>query len=157
MPAVKNPPAIQETHKTWVQSQGQADPLEEEMAIHSSVPAWEILWAEEPGQLQSTGSQRVGHTTEHTKLNAYHSSECCTPCPLERLRFHFSLSCSGGGNGNPLQYSCLENLMGRGAWPATVHRVEKRQTWLKLLSMHAQSQKTAESMIWGVNLDTSQE
>ena len=125
MPAVKNPPAIQETHKTWVQSQGQADPLEEEMAIHSSVPAWEILWAEEPGQLQSTGSQRVGHTTEHTKLNTYHSSECCTPCPLERLRFHFSLSCSGGGNGNPLQCSCLESPRDGGAWWAAIYGLHR--------------------------------
>ena len=49
----------------------------------------------------------------------------------------------GEGNGNPLQCSCLENLMGRGAWLATVHRVEKSKTWLKRLSMHTQSQKTA--------------
>ena len=43
----------------------------------------------------------------------------------------------GGGNGNPLQYSCLENPMDRGAWWATVHWVTKSQTQLKLLSMHA--------------------
>ena len=42
----------------------------------------------------------------------------------------------GGGHGNPLQYSCLENPMGKGAWQATVHRVPKSQTRLKLLSMH---------------------
>ena len=41
------------------------------------------------------------------------------------------------GNSNPLQYSCLENPMDRGAWWATVHRVAKNQTWLKRLSMHA--------------------
>ena len=41
----------------------------------------------------------------------------------------------GEGNGNPLQYSCLENLMDRGAWQATVHRVEKSQTQLNRLSM----------------------
>ena len=41
----------------------------------------------------------------------------------------------GEGNGNPLQYSCLENLMDRGAWQATVHRVEKSQTRLNRLSM----------------------
>ena len=40
----------------------------------------------------------------------------------------------GGGHGNPLQYSCLENLMDRGAWWATVHGVAKSQTWLKVLS-----------------------
>ena len=43
----------------------------------------------------------------------------------------------GGGHGNTLQYSCLENLMDRGAWRATVHRVAKSRTWLKRLSMHA--------------------
>ena len=41
----------------------------------------------------------------------------------------------GGGNGNPLQYSCLENPMDRGAWQAIVHGVAKNQTWLKQLSM----------------------
>ena len=43
----------------------------------------------------------------------------------------------GGGNGNPLQYSCLENPMGRGAWPAAAHRVAQSQTQLKGLGMHA--------------------
>ena len=51
----------------------------------------------------------------------------------ERLHFHFSLSCIGEGNGNPLQYSCLENPMDRRAWQATVHGVTKSQTQL---SMH---------------------
>ena len=46
---------------TQVQSLGQEDPLEEEMAIHSSTIAWKIPWTEEPGRLQSMGSQRVGH------------------------------------------------------------------------------------------------
>ena len=55
---VKNLPAMQET---WVQSLGQEDPLEKEMTTHSSILAWEILWTEEPGRLQSMGSQRVGH------------------------------------------------------------------------------------------------
>ena len=44
----------------------------------------------------------------------------------------------GGGHGNPLQYSCLENLMDRGAWQAIVHRVAQSQTLLKRLSTHAQ-------------------
>ena len=47
----------------------------------------------------------------------------------------------GGGNGNPLQYSCLENPMDRGAWRATVHLVTKRQTQLKRLSMRASTQE----------------
>ena len=49
---VKNPPAMQETEETWVQSLGQEDPLEEEMATHSSIIACEILWMEEPGTVQ---------------------------------------------------------------------------------------------------------
>ena len=55
---VKSVPAMQET---WVQSLGWEDPLEEEMAIHSSILVWKIPWMEEPGRLQSMGSQRVGH------------------------------------------------------------------------------------------------
>ena len=47
--------------ETWVQSLGQEDPLEKEMATHSSTLAWKIPWMEEPGRLQSMGLQRVGH------------------------------------------------------------------------------------------------
>ena len=47
--------------ETWVRSLGQKDPLEKEMAIHSSILAWRIPWTEKPSRLQSTGSQRVGH------------------------------------------------------------------------------------------------
>ena len=46
---------------TWVRSLGREDPLEKEMAIHFSTIAWKIPWTEEPGRLQSMGSQRVGH------------------------------------------------------------------------------------------------
>ena len=45
----------------WVQSLGWEDPLKKEMATHSSILVWRILWTEEPVELQSTGSQRVGH------------------------------------------------------------------------------------------------
>ena len=55
---VKNPPAVQET---WVQSLGWEDPLKKGMTTHSSIPAWIIPWREEPGGLQSMGSQRVEH------------------------------------------------------------------------------------------------
>ena len=55
---IKHLPAMQET---WVQSLGREDPLEKEMATHSSTLAWKIPWTEEPGRLQSMGSQRVGH------------------------------------------------------------------------------------------------
>ena len=59
---VKNSPAMQETQETRIQSLGQEDPLEEEMATHSSILAWKISWTEEPVKLQFMGSQRVRHT-----------------------------------------------------------------------------------------------
>ena len=59
--AVKNPPAIQKTQERWVPSMDREDRLEEGVAIHSSILAWRIPWTEEPGGLQSMGSQRVGH------------------------------------------------------------------------------------------------
>ena len=55
---VKNLPVMQET---WVRSPGQEDPLEKGMAIHSNILAWRTPWTEEPGGLQSVGSQRAGH------------------------------------------------------------------------------------------------
>ena len=55
---VKSLPAVQETR---VQSLGREDPLEKEIATHSSILAWRIPWMEEPGGLQSTGLQRVEH------------------------------------------------------------------------------------------------
>ena len=66
--AVKNLPAMQES---WIQSLGREDPLEKRMATHSSILAWRIPWTEEPGGLQSTGSQRVRHdlATNHTKYS----------------------------------------------------------------------------------------
>ena len=51
-------PAVRETQ---VRSLGQEDPLKKEMATHSSILAWKIPWLEEPGRLESMGSQRVGH------------------------------------------------------------------------------------------------
>ena len=90
------------------------------MAAHSSTLAWKIPWTEEPGRLQSMGSLRVGHMTE-------------------RLHFHFSLSCIGEGNGNPLQYSCLENPRDRGAWWAAAYGVTQSRTQLKRLSSSSSS------------------
>ena len=55
---VQNLPAMQEMQ---VQSLGREEPLEEEMASHSSIPAWRIPWTEESGGLQSLGTPRVGH------------------------------------------------------------------------------------------------
>ena len=66
------------------------------MAPHSGTPVWKIPWMEEPGGLKSMGSLESDMT--------------------ERLHFHFSLSCIGEGNGNPLQCSFLENSREGGAW-----------------------------------------
>ena len=88
--------------------------LEKAMASHSSTLAWKIPWMEEPGGLQSMGSLRVSTT--------------------ERLHFHFSLSCIGEGNGNPPQYSCLENPRDGGARWAAVYGVSQSWTRLKRLS-----------------------
>ena len=95
------------------------------MAPHSSTLAWKIPWMEEPGGLQSVGSLRVGHDW--------------------RLHFHFSLSCIGEGNGNPLQCSCLENPRDGGTWWAAVHGVAQSRTRLKQLSSSSSSSNTKES------------
>ena len=84
------------------------------MPTHSSILAWRIPWTEEPGGLQFMGSLGVGHT--------------------ERLHFHFSLSCIGERNGNPLECSCLENPRDGGAWQAAVYGVAQSRTRLKQLS-----------------------
>ena len=102
---VKNLPAMQET---WVWFLGREDPLEEEMATHSSNLAWEIPW--------TVGWQKVGH-------------DWATSLSL-------SLSCIEEGNGNPLQCSCLENPRDGGAWWAAVHGVaEVRHDWATSLSL----------------------
>ena len=58
---VKNLPTVQETQETQVWSLGRKDPLQKEMVIHFSIAARKISWSEEPGRLQSNGSQRVRH------------------------------------------------------------------------------------------------
>ena len=74
------------------------------------------------------------------KSHVWRSLEGCSPWgrwgsdTTEQLPFHFSLSCTGEGNGNPLQCSCLENPRDRGAWWAAIHGVPQSQTRLKWLS-----------------------
>ena len=74
------------------------------------------------------------------KSHGWRSLVGCSPWGCEeldttkRLHFHFSLSCIGEGNGNPLQYSCLENPRDGGAWWAAVYGVAQSRTWLKRLS-----------------------
>ena len=62
---------MQETREMWVQSLGREDPLEQEMATHSSILAWRILWTVEPGGLQSMGSQRVGHNSARARTHTH--------------------------------------------------------------------------------------
>ena len=93
------------------------------MTLHSSTLAWKISWMEEPGGLQSMGSLESDTT--------------------ERLHFHFSLSCIGEGNGNPLQCSCLENPRDGGAWWAAVYGVTQSRTRLKRLSSSSSSSSRA--------------
>ena len=82
--------------------------MEKAMAPHSSTLAWKIPWVEEPGGLQSMGSKESDTT--------------------ERLYFDFLLLCIGEGNGNPLQYSCLENPRDGRAWWAAVYGVAELDT-----------------------------
>ena len=103
---VKNLPAMKETQ---VRSLGREDPLEKGMTTQSSVLAWRIPWTEDTGEPQSTESD----TTKRLSFLTLSSEK------------------TGEGNGNPLQYSCLENPMDTGAWWATVHRVAKSQIRLR--------------------------
>ena len=101
-----------------------------------------IPWMEEPGGLQSTGSQRVGHdwvTSLHlgfpggseVKASACNEGDLGSIPELGRF--------PGEGNGNPLQYSCLENSMDTEVWWAIVHRATKSQTRLSNWAQHSTS------------------
>ena len=80
---VKNLPAMQETQETWLRSLGGEEPQKEEMAAHSSIPAWKIVWTKEPGELQSKGSQRVGHTHKGEQSSSH--LPCVHLCPFSSL------------------------------------------------------------------------
>ena len=132
--------------------------MEKAMAPHSSTLAWKIPQMEEPGGLQSMESGRVGHdsATSLSRFTFMQWRRKWQPTPVflpgesqgrgslvgcclwghtewdmtERLHFHFSLSCIGEGNGNPLQCSCLENPSHGGAWWTAVYGVAQSQTRL---------------------------
>ena len=87
------------------------------MAPHSSTFAWKIPWTEEPGRLQFMGLLESDTT--------------------ERLHFHFSLSCTGEGNGNPLQFLPGES-QGQEAWLAAIYGVARSRTQLKRCSSSKQ-------------------
>ena len=86
------------------------------MAPYSSTLAWKIPWMEEPGWTAAHGV-----TKSRTGLSDFTFT----------FHFHFSLSCIGEGNGNPLQYSCLENPRDREAWWAAVYGFTQSWTQLK--------------------------
>ena len=110
-----------------------------------------VLWSQ--GSTDVLGSN-LGITQHHVQRRQWHptpvllpgkslgqmSLQGCSPWGHEesdttgRLHFHFSLSCTGEGNGNPLQCSCLENPRDRGAWWAAIYAVAQSQTRLKWLS-----------------------
>ena len=98
---------------------GIAKPPQSEKATapHSSTLAWKSPWTEGPGGLQSMRLLGVGHDWATS--------------------FHFSLSCIGEGNGNPLQCSCLENPRDGGTWWAAVYGVAQSRTRLKRLSSNS--------------------
>ena len=107
---------------------------EKAMAPHSSTLAWKIPWMEEPGGLQSMGLLQSDTT--------------------ERLHFHFSLSCIGEGNGNPLQCSCLENPRDGGAWLAAVYGVtQSRRRLTRLSSSSSNGMLKWLKGCWGVRID----
>ena len=142
-------------------------------APHSSTLAWKIPWMEEPGRLQSMRSLRVRHdwatslsvfTFMHWrrkwhptpvllsgKSHGRRSLEGCSPWgrwgsdTTERPHFHFTLSCIGEGNGNPLQCSCLENPRDGGAWWAAIYGVAQSRTRLKWLSSSSRVAKFIET------------
>ena len=131
------------------------------MAPHSSTLAWKIPWMEEPGRLQSMGCKESDMTKRLlSPFTFMHWRRSWQPTPVflpgeshgwrnlmgyspggrtesdttKRLHFHFSVSCTGGGNGNPLQCSCLVNPRDGGAWWAAVYGVAQSRTRLKRLS-----------------------
>ena len=141
------------------------------MATHPSVLAWRIPGTGKPDGLLLMGSHRVGHDwsdlaaasdTASTpallpgESHRRRSLAGCSPCgheesdTTERLHFHFSLSCTGEGNGNPLQSSCLENPRDRGAWWAAVYGVAQSRTQLKWLSSSSRHRLTLWCLIQGL-------
>ena len=152
---VKNLPAMPET---WVWSLGWEDPLEKGKATHSSILAWRIPTVD--GVVKSQTGLRDFHfhfslwninmTILQILPPVSSAGRSSTQFPFSSALDYFPGGSDGqesacnagnrasilgwgrstGGNGNPLQYSCLENSLDRGAWPAPVQRVTKSQTWL---------------------------
>ena len=111
---VKRLPTMQET---WVRSLGWEDPLEKEMATHSSILAWKIPWTEKPGRLQSMGSQRVGQdwaTSLHFRVQrASLVAQLVKNPPAMRQTWVWSLGCE-----DPLEKGKATH-----SWPGEFHRL----------------------------------
>ena len=104
----------------WVAYSYPQGRVEKAMAPHSSTVAWKIPWMEEAAV----------HGVAESDMT-------------ERLPFHFSLSCIGEGNGNPLPCSCLENPRDGGAWWAAIYGVAQSRTQLKWLSSSSKAEWSA--------------
>ena len=106
---------------------------------------WEKLFVK--ADTKSNNGEGNGTPLHAGKSHGQRSLVGCSPCgreesdTSERLLFHFSLSCIGEGNGNPLQCSCLENARDGGAWWAAVYGVAQSWTWLKRLSSSSSSKR----------------
>ena len=136
---VKNPLAMRET---WVRSLGWKDPLEKGKAVHSTILAWRIPWIIVHGAAKNWTRLSNFHSGRYVKeLTDYwgfpsssdSKASACNAGDLGSIPGRegpCSGRCPGEGSGTPLQYSCLENSMERGAWWATVHGVVK--SWTRL-------------------------
>ena len=125
---VKIPPAM---HETWVRSLGWNDPLEKEIATRSSILAWRM-------------PQRVNTTEQLSRASlvaqSVNEGDLASTSGFGRS--------PGGQHGNPLQNSCLENPMDRGAWQATVHRVINSWTQLSDQAQHSTASSCASWGLW---------
>ena len=107
----------------------------EPKAINQSCPKFEVSYGKFVEKVMAPHSSTLAW-----KIHGWRSLVRCSPwgCKesdtTERLHFHFSLSCTGEGNGNPLQCSCLENPRDGGAWRAAVYGVAQSRTRLKRFS-----------------------
>ena len=121
--------------ETWVLSLGQEDPLEKEMAIHSSILAWEISWTEEPGRLQSMGHKK-SDTTKHSPTHMAYlgaSPVAQTVKKLPAMQQTQEMRVQSLGQEDPLEEEmethssvlAWEIPWDRGAWGITVHGLQR--------------------------------
>ena len=127
-------PAVQQ--KPTQQWESLMHHVEKEMASHSSTLVLLLQYSvpgESHGRRSLVGYSLWGHKESNT---------------TERLHFHFSLSCTGEGSGNPLQCSCLENPRDGGAWWAAIYGVTQNWTWLKWLSSSSSMHHSEQPSLW---------